>query len=177
VATALGTFASCHRCSELAQRSPRFRVEFACAAHAGLQVPHIQHIFASIGVFEVPTTLAESDAALGLTDGSTAAAITAQMERSDLPEPTRGAHTAQAVSGDEAARLKLRCTLCGARNLIQGCATFRTPDMPDDRPGALCGPCVEHVTRTPRIRPGVRLAMLAGACLADLLPPAALGVD
>jgi hypothetical protein len=87
VKTALGTFASCHRCRERAQRSPRFRVQFACAVQAGVQLPKLQDIFASIGGFEVPTTPAEVDFALGLQEGSTEQALTAILKRGELGRP------------------------------------------------------------------------------------------
>lgn len=69
-----GSFPSCHRCRERALRSPRFRTQFNIAAHAGVALPDVQRVFASLGA-DVPTTPSECDAAIGLPEGSTVAAL------------------------------------------------------------------------------------------------------
>lgn len=66
---------ACHRCARRAKISPRFRRQVEIIAASRQSMPEVARVFASIGVFDIPTTLLEYDEALGLAPGSTAAAV------------------------------------------------------------------------------------------------------
>jgi hypothetical protein len=71
----------------------------------------------------------------------------------------------------------LRCALCGTDSFAEGSVTFRPEGLPPHRaPGALCERCCAEYRRSPKMRKGVRLAVLSGVCLADLMPRPAPGV-